>query len=245
MEQVKWHRLDTVGSTNTYLKELDGGDPDFGYEVAVADFQTSGHGQKGNSWESEPGKNLLFSILSHPLELKVQEQFFISESIALAVADSVTAATGEHFSVKWPNDIYWHDKKLAGILIENTLQGSRILDSITGVGLDVNQEVFRSDAPNPVSLKNITGRDYDRDVLLEDIVSRFIGLMASDRRQVHERYHSCLYRREGLYAFRDAQGRFMASIDHVEGNGCLVLKTGAGEYRTYEFKQVAFILDEK
>lgn len=245
MEQVKWHKSDSTDSTNTYLKGLNGGDPAFRYEVAVTGFQTAGHGQKGNSWESEAGKNLLFSILAHPLEVRVQEQFFISESIALAVTDSVTAATGERFSVKWPNDIYWRDRKLAGILIENTLQGSRILDSITGVGLNVNQTVFMSDAPNPVSLKNITGCDYDRDVLLEDIVSRFIGLMASDRRQVHERYHSCLYRREGLHAFRDAQGRFKASIDHVEGNGCLVLKTGAGEYRTYEFKQVAFILDEK
>ena len=88
MSKIKWHRSDSIGSTNTYLRELGGGDPDYDYEVAVADFQTAGRGQKGNTWESEQGKNLLFSILAHPHNINVREQFFISEAIALAVSDS-------------------------------------------------------------------------------------------------------------------------------------------------------------
>ena len=116
MSRIKWHRSDSIGSTNTYLRELKGGDPDYEYEVAVADFQTAGRGQKGNTWESEQGKNLLFSILAHPYNIKVQEQFYISEAIALAVSDAVMAALGQEFadgvSVKWSNDIYWGDFKM-------------------------------------------------------------------------------------------------------------------------------------
>ena len=253
MKKIKWHRSDSIGSTNTYLRELNGGDPAYDYEVAVADFQTAGRGQKGNTWESEQGKNLLFSILAHPKGIKVQEQFYISEAIALAVSDAVIAVAGPEyaadFSVKWSNDIYYKDFKMAGILIENTLQGSSILDTVVGVGLDVNQEVFVSDAPNPISLKNITGRDYDRDALLDDIIARFIGYMELDtpsqRAGVDELYRNRLYRRQGYYTFRDENGVFEACIEGIRPDGCLMLQTRSGEHRTYEFKQVQFVLDLK
>jgi len=252
MSTIKWHRSDSIGSTNTYLRSLNGGDPQYDYEVAVAGFQTAGRGQKGNTWESEAGKNLLFSILAHPLNIKVQEQFYISESIALATSDAVITAIGPQYapgvSVKWSNDIYWNDFKMAGILIENTLQGSSILDTVVGVGLDVNQEVFLSDAPNPISLKNITGREFDLDALLNDIVDRFIGYMelpADKRPDVDKLYRSRLYRREGFHKFRDVQGEFEARIEGVRPDGCLMLFTDSGQHRVYEFKQVQFILNEK
>lgn len=136
---------------------------------------------------------------------------------------------------------------MAGILIENTLQGSSILDTVVGVGLDVNQEVFVSDAPNPISLKNITGKEYDRDALLNDIVERFIGYMelSSDREraEVDRLYRSRLYRREGFYKFRDENGVFEACIEGIRSDGCLMLLTRNGEHRIYEFKQVQFILN--
>lgn len=252
MSKIKWHRSDSIGSTNTYLRELGGGDPDYDYEVAVADFQTAGRGQKGNTWESEQGKNLLFSILAHPHNIKVRDQFYISEAIALAVSDSVIDAAGPeyapYFSVKWSNDIYYKDYKMAGILIENTLQGDRIMDTVVGVGLDVNQEMFLSDAPNPVSLKNITGKDYDRDKLLADIIDRFIGYMELSEQQRHKvdkLYRERLYRREGYHKFRDANGCFEACIEGIQPNGCLMLQTIDGEHRVYEFKQVQFILPGK
>lgn len=252
MKKIKWHRSDSTGSTNTYLRELKGGDPEYDYEVAVASFQTAGRGQKGNTWESEAGKNLLFSILAHPDNLKVQEQFYISQAIALAVSDSVMAAIGpEHagnVSVKWSNDVYWKDFKMAGILIENTLQGTSILDTVVGVGLDVNQEVFVSDAPNPISLKNITGKDFDMEVLLQDIIARFIGYMerpASERPEVDKAYRDRLYRRDGFHKFRDENGIFEARIEGIRPDGCLMLQTISDEHRVYEFKQVQFILNEK
>ena len=252
MNKIKWHRSDSIGSTNTYLRSLNGGDPQYDYEVAVADFQTAGRGQKGNTWESEAGKNLLFSILAHPRNIKVQEQFYISESIALATSDAVITAIGPQYapgvSVKWSNDIYWNDFKMAGILIENTLQGSSILDTVVGVGLDVNQEVFLSDAPNPISLKNITGREFDLDALLNDIIDRFIGYMelpAHKRPDVDKLYRSRLYRRDGFHKFRDVQGEFEARIEGIRPDGCLMLLTDSGQHRVYEFKQVQFILNEK
>ena len=249
MARIKWHRSDSIGSTNTYLRELNGGDPDYDYEVAVASFQTAGRGQKGNTWESEAGKNLLFSILAHPQGIKVQEQFYISEAIALAVSDSVIAFIGPEYadgvSVKWSNDVYWNDFKMAGILIENTLQGDRILDTVAGVGLDVNQDVFVSDAPNPISMRNITGREFDLDALLNDIVDRFIGYMEAGttelRNKTDKLYRSRLYRREGYHKFRDENGIFEACIEGIRPDGCLMLQTRNGEHRTYEFKQVQFV----
>jgi len=250
MSNIKWHKSDSIGSTNTWLRELNGGDPAFDYEVAVASFQTAGRGQKGNTWESEAGKNLLFSILAHPKGIKVREQFYISEAIALAVSDAVMAVIGPQFasgvSVKWSNDVYWKDYKMAGILIENTLQGDSILDTVAGVGLDVNQEKFLSDAPNPISLKNITGREFDLEALLKDIVDRFIGYMeletSHERSEVDKLYQGRLYRREGYHKFRDEQGEFEACIENICPDGRLMLQTRNGEHRVYEFKQVQFIL---
>ena len=182
----------------------------------------------------------------------MRDQFYLSEAIALAVSDAVIAVIGPEFaggvSVKWSNDVYWKDFKMAGILIENTLQGDRILDTVAGVGLDVNQEVFLSDAPNPISLKNITGRVFDRDALLTDIVDRFIGYMEraeQDRADVDRMYRERLYRREGYHPFRDAAGEFEACIEGIRPDGCLMLLTSGGEHRVYEFKQVQFILPGK
>ena len=137
---------------------------------------------------------------------------------------------------------------MAGILIENTIQGSIICDTVVGVGLDVNQEVFVSDAPNPISLKNIAGKEFDIEALLSDIIARFIGYMEKnpdDHSKVDKLYRDRLYRREGYHKFRDENGIFKACIEGIRPDGCLMLLTDGGEHRIYEFKQVQFILNEK
>ena len=167
----------------------------------------------------------------------------------MAVSDSVIGAIGTEFasgvSVKWSNDVYWNDFKMAGILIENTLQGDRILDTVVGVGLNVNQEVFVSDAPNPISMRNITCREFDLDALLNDIVERFIGYMEAGttelRKKTDKLYRNRLYRREGYHKFCDSNGEFEARIEGIRPDGCLMLQTRSGEHRTYEFKQVQFV----
>ena len=162
---VEWKiiHIDETDSTNRWLREQ-GGEEDM---VVWADFQTAGRGQGTNKWESEQGKNLLFSILLHPKDIPANKQFAISMQVSLAICEALGERIGD-LSIKWPNDIYWRNAKICGILIENRLQGSRIRDSIIGVGLNVNQRQFHSDAPNPVSLWQICEQETDREQLLRD-----------------------------------------------------------------------------
>ena len=162
MEIIK---LSDTASTNDYLLGLNT-DQDL---CVVTDYQSAGKGMGTNTWESEPGKNLLFSILLHPTWLPINKQYLLSMAEAVAIVEVL----GKGFEIKWPNDIYYGDKKLSGTRIDINLQGSTLKDVIIGTGINVNQEVFLSDAPNPISLKNITGQEHDRNTLLRDILERF------------------------------------------------------------------------
>ena len=222
-----------TNSTNNWLKEH--GEDGL---VVVADYQTAGRGCGTNKWESERGKNLLFSMLVHPHDIPAVRQFHISMAISLAICESLEQYIGD-LSIKWPNDIYWRNGKIAGILIENTLKGTVIKNSIIGVGLNVNQRDFRSDAPNPVSLWQVSGQETDRDELLHDILRRFDGLLGHD---ILNHYLSRLYRRRGFHPYADADGAFMAEIADVCEDGHLVLSDEAAKERIYAFKEVQFII---
>ncbi len=150
--------LEEVDSTNSYVAvhaaELED------MTMVIADSQTAGRGQRGNSWESEQGKNLTFTLLYKPQGIAPREQFAISEAAALAVADFLVES-GMEAKVKWPNDIYAGDRKISGILIEHALMGQTIQHTRIGIGLNVNQREFRSDAPNPVSMVQLLGSESD------------------------------------------------------------------------------------
>lgn len=220
-------------STNHWLKEHGEGEM-----VVVADYQTAGRGCGTNTWESERGKNLLFSALIHPNQIPASHQFHISMAVSVAISEALEQYIGD-VSIKWPNDIYWRNGKICGILIEQTLKGTLIKESIIGVGLNVNQRIFRSDAPNPVSLWQITAQETDRDALLRDILSRLRQLLAED---VRSRYMARLYRRSGFHPYTDAGGAFMARIADVRADGRLVLADDEGRERIYAFKEVQFII---
>lgn len=220
-------------STNHWLKEHGEGEM-----VVVADYQTAGRGCGTNTWESERGKNLLFSALIHPKQIPASHQFHISMAVSVAISEALEQYIGD-VSIKWPNDIYWRNGKICGILIEQTLKGTLIKESIIGVGLNVNQRIFRSDAPNPVSLWQITAQETDRDALLSDILSRLRQLLAED---VRSRYMARLYRRSGFHPYTDAGGAFMARIADVRADGRLVLADDEGRERIYAFKEVQFII---
>jgi BirA family biotin operon repressor/biotin-[acetyl-CoA-carboxylase] ligase len=210
-----------------------------------ADYQTAGRGCGTNTWESERGKNLLFSLLLHPENLPANEQFQISMAISLAIVDALGQLVGD-LSIKWPNDIYWRNGKLAGILIENTLKGSFVKDSVVGVGLNVNQREFRSKAPNPVSLWQITGQETDREQLLRAILQAFDNLI--DTREsapsvpIKVHYMKMLYRRKGFHPYTDKDGAFMAEIAGIEDDGHLLLTDDNGQQRRYAFKEVQFVI---
>ena len=243
---MEWHiiKLQETRSTNTYLDSIDTECPQQEGCVVTTHTQSAGRGQRGNSWEAEPGKNLTFSYLLRPEGVAPQEQFILSQAVSLAVVD-VLSRYAQGFSVKWPNDIYYHDSKIAGILIEHNLSGMSISRTIVGIGLNINQQQFISDAPNPISLQQITGREYDLDAMLAEVLEATTVRYAQcvgDRKQLQLDYAAALYRKDGFYPYRDAQGEFMATIREVQPDGYLVLCDTEGRVRQYAFKEVAFII---
>ena len=145
--------INEVSSTNDYLAQLCERNKAQEFYTVITDHQLDGKGQRGNTWESENGKNLLFSMVLYPTALEANKQFYLSMLTTISIIDALSKYT-DNFCVKWPNDIYWKDKKIGGILIENELEGKYITQSIIGIGLNVNQEEFHSDAP--VSYTHLT-----------------------------------------------------------------------------------------
>ncbi len=242
-------KVSQTASTNTYLSRLAATLP--GGTVIYTPSQTAGRGQKGNSWESEDGKNLTFSLLLKRPPVKARDQFYLSEAAALAVVEALSAEAGDSFTVKWPNDVYWQDKKACGMLIENSLDSSDIATSIVGIGINVNQEHFLSDAPNPVSLINITGREHDLMALLKRVCSRIEQLVeslgdANARTDLHQRYMAALYRNDGqLHPYEDAAGnRFIAMVTGIAPDGTLTLRHEDGTTHDYLFKEVRHIIND-
>lgn len=213
--------------------------------VGCTEYQTKGRGQGTNTWESERGKNLLFTIMCRPVWVPVAGQFVISEAVALAVRDAL-ATYADGFTIKWPNDIYWNDRKICGMLLENTLGNRHIKYCLAGIGVNVNQDEFHSDAPNPVSLKQILGKDTDRQVLLDNIVNRVSNnlnmLRNCEYASIGSLYTSWLYRVHGFYPYRDNEGTFEAAIVEVEDDGHLVLRDKEDNMRRYAFKEIEFVL---
>lgn len=239
--------LEEATSTNTLLAAADATDPQPHATVLAARSQTAGRGQRGNSWEAEPGKNLTFSVLLRPGGVAARDQFVISEAVAIAVAHVVASVVGagNDVAVKWPNDIYVGDRKICGILIENSLSGNSIVRSIAGVGLNVNQTEFVSDAPNPVSVAQLTGKSTDLRRLLEQVVEAIVRMAdlcgtEAGAAEIHREYRSMLWRRNGMYRWVDAADSsvFDAEIDDIATTGHITLRTPAGELRTFAFKEV-------
>ena len=236
--EFKIVHIDETDSTNRWLKDNGEGDM-----VVVASYQTAGKGCGTNTWESERGKNLTFSLLIHPEGMPVNRQFHITEAVSVALCELLEGYIYNKVEIKWPNDIYVGDKKLCGILIENRLQGAEIKDCIIGIGLNVNQREFLSDAPNPVSLYQLTGKELDRDELLKAFLENFE--QEWQNKTNGSEYRELLYRKgkDGLY--EDKTGRFVAKLTDVLPDGRLLLVDEVGRERTYAFKEVAFIVNNE
>lgn len=231
-------------STNTLLKELLSNEKVQNGFTIYTDYQTAGRGQRGNSWESEPCNNLLFTTLLLPHSLKATDQFIISQFVSLAIKDVLSIYVND-ISIKWPNDIYWKDRKIAGILIENNLIEDYIAQSFLGIGININQELFKSNAPNPISLRQITDQEYNiRDILVK-IVSRILDYQKSsiqNTEYIQQEYKKALYRKDGYHYFSDGKEKFLAQILNIEDSGLLTLELTNKEIRTFAFKEVQFII---
>ena len=232
--EYKIIHIEETDSTNRWLKAHGEGTM-----VVVADYQTAGKGCGTNSWESERGKNLTFSMLIHPTDIPASQQFRITEVVSVALCEVLEQYIGD-VSIKWPNDIYMGDKKICGVLIENRLQGNVIVDSIIGIGLNVNQTEFVSDAPNPVSLRQLLGREIDREALLHDFLETLETVSSSET--TYSAYRNKLFRLGKQAVFSDETGRFEGTIQDVETDGRLLIKDLSGQARRYAFKEVQFVI---
>jgi len=229
-------------STNQLIWEMNRGQELPGGFVVSTDYQLAGKGQPGNAWESSEGKNILFSLVLRPLQLPMDELFLLSQLVSVAIKNALEVYTSD-ITVKWPNDIYWNDQKLAGILLENSLQGNKIKMVVIGVGLNVNQQVFISDAPNPVSLMQITGKRMNRKLILQQIIKNILDLYSEmDKSKIRSLYSGSLYRKDGYYAYKDDNDCFKAKIHQVYPDGQLELEKETGELKSYYFKEVKYVL---
>jgi BirA family biotin operon repressor/biotin-[acetyl-CoA-carboxylase] ligase len=212
--------------------------------VIYTGYQHSGKGQGSNTWESEAGKNLLFSIILYPQSVKAASQFIISKAVSLGIADYLSGIV-KNITIKWPNDIYAGNDKIAGILIENSIAGDEIESTVAGIGLNINQQKFMSAAPNPVSLANITGMQYDLEATLSDLLNsldrRYKMLLYDKRAQLDRDYLALLYRYELWSDYSDSNGPFEGRIVNITDTGRLLIEDRRG--RIYEFghKEVDFI----
>ena len=227
--------IEETDSTNHWLKEHGEGNM-----VVVADYQTAGRGCGSNSWESERGRNLTFSMLIHPENILAKEQFRITEVVSVAMCRMLQSYIYNKVEIKWPNDIYVGDKKICGILIENRLQGTEIKDSIIGIGLNVNQKEFKSDAPNPVSLYQLTGQETD----LEEMLMAFLDCFDSELKSKTTcfTYREMLFRRGKNSLYRSKTTCFTARLTDVLPDGRLLLVDQEGRECTYAFKEIQFII---
>jgi BirA family biotin operon repressor/biotin-[acetyl-CoA-carboxylase] ligase len=235
--------LEETDSTNRWLK-ANGSNSDM---VVWTDYQSAGRGCGSNTWESERGKNLLFSVLVHPHRLEAASQFVISMANALALKAALDEYT-EGIMVKWPNDIYWHDRKLAGTLIETTLGDGHVKTCILGTGVNINQHMFRSDAPNPVSLSQIVGHEIDREELLASIITHleyYLDQVEQRRWElIRTRYKAHLWRKDGrphLFQLPDGH-EITCQLMTVDDDGTLVLEDEQAQQRRFGFKEVQFVL---
>ena len=236
-------RLEATDSTNNWLlcheSEMKGP------SMVYCHNQTAGRGQRGNSWESEPGKNITASVIFFPQNFPAFKQFLISEAVALAIVDYLEEK-GVIAEVKWPNDIYVGDKKICGILVEHFVLGRNVTRSIAGFGININQTEFISDAPNPVSLKMITSKDYNIETEIERlafIMNKYIHDLSPEA-PLHDRFLKNLWRGRGIYEFFDRKNneKIRGSICDVAPDGVLTLDTISGQKRRYYFKEVEFII---
>ncbi|MDA3890653.1 MAG: biotin--[acetyl-CoA-carboxylase] ligase [Salinivirgaceae bacterium] len=234
-----------LASTNDYLKNIIAEQDTAEGFVILAKHQIDGRGQGENKWESEKNKNLTFSLLLRPSFLPAGDMFMISKTVALGILDYLNSLD-KNFSIKWPNDFYFGDKKIGGILIENQLLGCCLNYSFIGIGLNINQVTFLSNAPNPISLKNILNKELEIGTCLNDLlasVNKWYDYLKDGLfDKINKQYFVNLYRNEGYYKYKTENDKFSAKIISVESDGKLNLKTTEGKLRSFYFKEVEFML---
>ena len=237
-------RLHTIDSTNNYANIQLQDNQLIEGTVFLAYEQTRGRGQVKNYWESAPGLNLTFSIVLYPDFLDIRSQFMLSKVVTLGLHAALSKYV-EPLRIKWPNDIYAGNKKLGGILIENSILYNSIKSSVIGIGINVNQTEFISSAPNPVSLKNLTNQHFDCDQLLNEIlqgIDSYYSLLKQNQIEfINQEFISLLYRLNENHWFQDEHEKFEGKITGVNNIGQLLILKPGGKVKEYHFKEIEFL----
>ncbi|MBL4745210.1 MAG: biotin--[acetyl-CoA-carboxylase] ligase [Flavobacteriaceae bacterium] len=242
---MKLIKLSAIGSTNAYLKELCQQEKQQSFTVVQTHKQSAGRGQLGTVWSSEEGKNLTFSVLVNFLKFDVGDQFFISMAVSLALQQVLSTYVANDIKVKWPNDILADGQKIAGVLIENNLAGGHLNRVIIGIGLNVNQECFPKEVPNPTSLKLLSGKSFDLDLVLDEIITGieyYMNIVLHGRFEfLTSLYYQELFRFKTWNSYTDASGlSFSGKIIGVTHAGRLHVDIGHEKTREFNLKEIKF-----
>lgn len=243
---MKIVKLNAINSTNTFLRDLARESVVDNFTVVLAENQTNGKGQFDNKWTSQEGKNLTFSVLYNFSDLSANKAFFLNCAVSLAVYDVLFKYHKEKLKVKWPNDILSSSKKLCGILIENTVSNGNISRTIIGIGLNVNQEIFPKELPNATSLKNVLGKEIDREKLLQELLEeleqRLLFLVQKKFTILHKNYEQVLYKKNKPEMFRNALlGNFLGKILGITKQGKLIVELENETLKTFDLKEIQFV----
>ncbi len=234
--------LPTCHSTNEHAISMLANENPLEGTVVITSEQTAGKGQRGSSWEAQPGQNLTFSLIYKPGFLSISHQFYLNVISSLAVRDTVAEFLHSDVKVKWPNDIYLTDKKIAGILIQNSLKKNNFSTSVIGIGLNVNQTAFSD--KKAISMANYSGKSQSLEkvlnFLLEKIEQYYLMLRENRKEELFTLYNNHLYRLNENHVYKTDSGSFEGIITGVDENGRLLIKT-AEEVRIFNFKEVAFV----
>ncbi len=241
MEIIKLHSVD---STNSYVSDILKNTKIKVDSVFYTNIQTKGRGLSLNVWESEDYKNLIFSIYTNP-KINIDQYFVLSMLVSLGICDYIQFK-GVFAQIKWPNDIYFENKKLAGILIENNLMNDCIVDSIIGVGLNLNQTNFSDKLPNPLSLTNITNVEFDLEkeipLICKSILDRIKNYKSSNYKQIKTEYLNRLFRFNRFYTYRIKDSIITAKIIDIKPDGYLIVETSTNETKEFYFKEIEYVI---
>lgn len=214
--------------------------------VIITGNQTAGRGQRGNQWEAQPGQNLTFSVILQPTFLQANEQFWLNIAVSLGISDWLSGYVGDRLKIKWPNDLYIQERKIGGILIENTLYGYTLAWSVVGIGLNINQSRFQ--ISTATSLINETPNDHDFVLpellpsLLESLERRYLALRTGQRDVLKTNYLQHLFRYQEESEFLVDGERIRGVIVGVEETGRLAVQVGA-KLHSFAFKEIEFVLN--
>ena len=243
---MKIIKLDATDSTNSFLKNLSQGSTLENLTVVVTQDQTKGRGQQESTWTSEPYKNLTFSALISLNEVKITQRRYLNFAISLALYTVLFDKKTPKLSIKWPNDILSANKKICGILIENSFFGDSIKNSIVGIGLNVNQEIFPNSLPNATSLKLETTKEFDLDVLLNEILielqKNIKVLESKDYHLLEKQYLDVLYKKNIPTMFKNSKDEiFMGIISGISDDGNLQIQLEDDSILEFGIKEVSIL----